>query len=267
MPEYRVPQDTIPEDERIGPVASIGSTISTERDGVEKRRPHPSTSHTYLGVLEDVTPERHLDTVSVCQIALYRLLHDLEMHRKNLEAFLESADLQTSSFRFKRIVIDWPRDEDDVTPMPSAVLVSDGAVTYANAGFGTSIIEETADVYGEGTVLRRQSFATLRIVVYMLFPHKEERRAAHAAIERNLLTEPDDDENFRKVVVPEYYDRTVRIMCKDLARPDGSAEAKTNEWELQAAFDCEVEVVKLVKVPARIQQPRVGLGVGTRVVL
>lgn len=269
MATYRIPTDAIPEEQRGGgPVDpdTIASTIATDAQGNQKRRPFPATSMTYLGTLTDVAPELRFDAVSICQLAIYRVLGGIVMHRTNFEAYVATGDIQTASFQFRRLIFDWPRDEEQIKPMPSAAIVAAGEVEYANPDLGTDLLEDTVDVYREGSVLRRLSHATMRLVAHMLFAHKEERRAAHSAIERELLAEPDDDEGHRKVVIPEYYDRTVRMMLRSLARPDGADEAKTNTWELQAAFDCEVEVVKLVTDPGRIQQPILGAQVGTTVV-
>jgi hypothetical protein len=215
-----------------------------------------------MGSLQQVNVAKQIDAVTVCEIALKRLLEPLVMHRHNLEALIINGDLQTSSFKFSRVNLGWPRREEQIKPLPLAVILPNGEAVYDMPNFESSLIDSTLDAYGEDTVLREVSRCTQEFAVHILSAHHEERRAIRAAFELNLLAELNDDQTGRRQIVPEYYNRCVRINLLGMEDPDDDGRAQANEHELVARFQAQVTVVQLVTSPGCIQKPIVNQTIG-----
>ncbi len=263
MPEMvAFPPDSYAPGQRVG-IREPLSSVQTGRDGIQKRRPADTTRVTFVERVQPVNVARQLDASVVCQIALKRLLEPLTMHRHNLEALIVNGDLQTSSFVFSRVALGWPRREEQVKPLPLATIIPNGDSLYDMPNLESNLIEGTEDAYGECTVLRQVSRCTQELVVHILSAHHEERRAIRAAFELNLLAELDDDQTGRRQIVPEYYNRSVRINLLGMDDPDEDSRAQANEYELVARFQAQVAVVQLVTTPGQIQQPIVNQTVGT----
>ena len=255
------PPDSYAPGQRVGILDPL-SSVQTGRDGIDKRRPPDTERMTFVQRVEPVNLARQLDSSLVCQIGLRRLLEPLVMHRHNLEALIVNDDLQTSSFVFSRVALGWPRREEQLKPLPMAVILPNGDTTYDMPNLESNLIEGTEDAYGEGTVLRQVSRCTQELVVHILSAHHEERRAIRAAFELNLLAELNDDQTGRRQIVPEYYNRQVRINLLGMDDPDDDGRAQANEYELTARFQAQVAVVQLVTTPGNIQVPIVNQTVG-----
>lgn len=255
------PPDSYAPGERVG-ILNPMSSVQTGRDGIDKRRPADTDRMTFLQRVEPVNIERQLDASVVCQIALKRLLEPLVMHRHNLEALVVNGDLQTSSFVFTRVILGWPRREEQLKPLPLATILPNAESLYDMPNLESNLIEGTEDAYGDGTVLRQVSRCTQELMVHILSAHHEERRAIRAAFETNLLAELNDDQTGRRQIVPEYYNRLVRINMLGMEDPDGDNRAQANEYELVARFQAQVAVVQLVTTPGNVQVPIVNQTVG-----
>lgn len=259
------PPDSYAPDNRVGIITPL-SSVQVGRDGVQKRRPADTTVMTYMDRLAPVQLEKQLDSSLVCQLALARLIQPLVMHRHNLEALLARQDLQTSSFVFSRVAIGWPRREEQEKPLPRVTILPQDETTYDMPNLEATVIEGTEDAYGKDTVLRQTSRTTQVLVVHVLLAHHEERRAVRAALETFLLAEPDDDQTGRRQIVPEYYNRVVRINLLGILDSDDDNRAQSNEYELVARFQAQVAVVQLVSTPGHIQPPRTIATVGTALI-
>ena len=265
MITVQFPPDSFLPGERVGILDPI-SSVETGNDGIPIRRGSDTSRMTYLGEIAPVNLARHLDASAVCQLALTRLLQTTTMHRFNLKALVENGDLQASAFVFAKVVMGWPRREEQLKPLPMAVVLPNGETTYKMPNLASQILEDTLNAYGQGTVLRQTSRATQELEVHVLSAHHEERRAIRAAFETFLLAEPNDDQTGRRQIVPEYYNRTVRCELLGMTDPDDEARTRSNESELIARFKTEVSVVQLVKAPGCIQEPRINVAAGNAVV-
>ena len=263
MITVQFPADSFLPGERVGILNPV-SSVEIGADGIPKRRGADTTRMTYLGEIAPVNIARHLDASTVCQIALKRLLEPLVMHRHNLEALIVNNDLQTSSFKFTRVALGWPRQGEQVKPLPMAVILPNGEAIYKMPNLESQLLDDTLNAYGEGTVLRQTSRATQELVVHVLSAHHEERRAIRAAFETFLLAEPNDDQTGRRQIIPEYYSRTVRCELLGISDPDDES-TRSNENDVIARFKTEVAVVQLVKNPGCLQEPRVAVAAGNAV--
>ncbi len=250
----------LPEDDRplnsrgriVTPTASSRVTVRNA-DGTESLIGSPPGAAHYPRQLTALRPEADLDALSAMQIGLGRLLQGLTFYQHNLEARLESEDLQPRGFKLQRIFFDMPTQQDEIEPMPSACIMCPGDRTYDQQDLSITLIEDTADVYGEGTVLRKLAHVTCELELSMWSAHKEERRGLVAGIERELLAEPNDDRGGRRVVVRDYYDRVARFTLIRSKYPDTGAQS--NEWITTFPIAADIDRVVLVGV-GRLQQPQ-----------
>lgn len=250
----------LPDDDR--PLNSRGRIVTPEASSrATLRNPDltesivrlPHGSSLYTQPLVAMRPESDLDALSAMQIGLGRLLQGLTFWQHNLEARLGSQDLQPRGFRLERIFFDLPRQEDDLDPMPSACILCPGERSYEQQDLSITLIEDTADVFGEGTVLRKLAHVTCELELAIWSAHNEERRGIVAGIERELLAEPNDDRAGRRVVVADYFDRVARFALLRDAYPDGGGQS--NERMVQFRIAADIDRVVLVGV-GRLQQPQ-----------
>lgn len=257
---FRRPPDTIPFDQQAGVIVPNG-LIEEGADGVEKRRGEPVNSQTYLGAIEPTNLARHLDVTAVMQIGIFKILDKTIMHRHNMEELVLNDSLESSSFAWNRICFDMPRIGEQELPLPMAVILTESKCVYDHSDFQSTLLEDTIDAYGENTVLRRTSNAKQTLTIHALSAHHEERRAIKKMFETTFLAEPNDDEVGRKVVIPQYYDRTVRISFVDCDYPETAPGTHANKHEVVATFECTCDVVLLVKRPGLIEKPITNLQV------
>lgn len=257
---YRTPPDRIDLDD---PNALATGLIEKAINGVEKRRsqfPHPEA---YNGKLEIVGRDRHIDTQTVCQIAIWHLLSGIEFQTVHLEALLEEDIRESRTFSIERCFFSHPSPDQKSEPRTAATILPIGEAVYNSTNFGAEFIEDTLDAYGEGTVLQQTSEMTMGMEVHIMVPYSEERRAIRSAFELEFLAEPNDDVQGRKVVVPEYYDRTVTTYFRGMGDLDDEATAKSDTREVVMRFDVQVDVVRLVKIPGFIEDIGIDTLVGT----
>lgn len=229
-------------------------------DGVEKRHGarRPSWS-TYQGRLTAVEPDRALAATEAIQVAIWHVIRNLVIHRHDLHDLVTRADLQSSCFGFNRVIFDMPGDSDLVDPLPMAAIVPAGECVYDQQGFQAVVEDGTLDAYGEGTVLRKIGSARQRMAIHVLSKGNDERRGVRRALETALLAERDDDQVGRIVVVPEYWDRTVRLMIQSTDDGDASRSVISNHLELVTLIDADLDVYELVRAPAAIRRPIIGV--------
>ena len=259
------PLDSLPYGRRVG-VTAPTSSIETDQFGNSKRRGATlADSTSYLGRLDEVAPEDHIDASSVMQIAIYNLLRTMTMHRRSLEAVVAGSPGPFSSFSWRKIGFDMPSVGEQEDPMPVAAIMKNSECAFDYQSLQTALIEDTVDVYGEGTVLRKIGIATQQFAVHCLSAHKEERRAIRSAFERTFLAEPNDDQAGRTIIVAQHYDQTVRVQMRSLDDAESPPREHANKHETIAIFDADVDVVVLVPRPVDFVRTVNNITVGTRV--
>lgn len=257
----RFPKETIP-DPPGGATANVATAAIVEGpDGVERRLPNPPGPH-IMGADSRVTGgDSKIDSGSALQIGMYRLLFGLTAHRLDLQDMIDKKVVKSDAFRFVKIMFDWPRQEDEIE-FPSALITFPDDQVFKYQHFNSVVLDDTLDVFGEGTVLKRTSTLSTPMLVVVWSDHKEERRGIRAAMEDALMDEALDELIGRRVSIPEYYDRTARFTFRNIAYSDGDESAQRNQWILVATFDAEIDVVKLITTPGflRPQFPHPNVG-------
>jgi hypothetical protein len=264
----RPAKDQVPEDDVVldhagytqpRPGFSPTIEIATQIDGVESQVARDGSIR-YGGGLLTQLPALDLDVLTVANIALSRLLYQMEIFSVDLQARIENpADLQARAFKFTDIIYEYPRAEDE-KKTPVATIEQGSEVLYGSKGETPHLLEESENVYLPGTVLRSIASASVELIVTVTLGHKDERRGVRAAFERHLLTEPDSEKFGRRIVVREYFDRSVRFQLLGSPAPP-VLENQQNRWFYLARILAEVERVVLVRSPVEIDVPRRGVAV------
>lgn len=227
------------------------STIKTLVDGTESVVPEDPSDLTQFLInppsWPPLNPERSIDSFLACQVGLFQILSAMDMWSVDVMALLRNPnDVQARKFRFQAIHLDWAGVEHDHLPIPSATISSAGPTRYNPVS--PEFLDHTLDLYGEGTVLRRNAHAEVQIVVETWFSNKDERGGARKAFE-DIFTEPEDERAGRRIVIRPYFDRVARYVMQEIEYPDHEDWAKENRFPLIALFAVDIECVKLVKAP------------------
>ena len=119
------------------------------------------------------------------------------------------------------------------------------------------LVEDSLDVYGEGTVLKLSSFLRVQVQLLVMTATKDDRAGVRRAFEDAFLIEPDDDRPGRRVIVPAYYGQTARYQLLGQTYQDDPETAQANQWILTAQLTAEISVVSLVPAPAGMR-PNLG---------
>ena len=266
----RKPLDTLPEDDRqLDARGRIVSTSDTEAvitagdEGIPTQVNRARRFQVeYPGDLRPVAPERDLDALSAMQIGCARLLQGMTAYQLDLEALLDNPnDLQSRDWKLQRIFFDMPRQEDELEPYPSAVIMSPDRRVYERQDLKTVLLEDTLDVFGPGTVLRKLSHVQTTLEVTIWLATKEERRGVQAAVERTFLAEPAQDAQGRRVVVREAYDRVARFVLTDADYPDDQVLAQKKTWIAKLQLAADIDRVVLVASPGRMEPPNMPVGI------
>jgi len=216
-----------------------------------------------------VSPHEGMDVVSALQIGLANLLYSADFYYFDLQDLMESRRPRFHPFRIDDVFFDWPRHEDDRVedarekPKMNALILLDEDSPY-DADVNPEVLEDTRDVYGHGTVLRRLASFQCTLAVVMYSVHKDERRGVRKWIEENLLAEPSEDIPGRRVVISEYYNRVARYRLRSLGYRDEHDSARSNQWSTVCRIEAEID--KVVRVPyVEMKHPGFGLDVRANV--
>lgn len=231
------------------------AVIAKQLDGTERLLPASETA-VQMPELVPVDGANLFDALTVAQFAATSAIHGLVCTSIGLKRFLETGEVQTRKFRIERIIYDWPTASDEIDPMPTVALVQNGRTSYDSQGLvGGTLLEDSLDQWGKGTILQRLGAATLQLDVIVWSAHKEERRAVAKSIEDLFLVEPQEEKHGRLIVVPQYFDRVVRLDLSGSERGDSIDAAQKNQWILVASLAAEVELVRLVGSPPTMMRP------------
>lgn len=263
MVDTRDARDQIPDEDRVIGVDGLVAPrpgyrpsveIARQVDRVEATRPVSGVPR-YNGGLLTHLPERDLDALTVACIGISREIQAMRYQVIDLMARLENDDdLQVRTCKVEKVVFEYPRQEDEAK-VPMALIEQASEVVYDSNGTTPYLLEETADVYYPGTVLRSIASASVELLITIVLAHKDERRAVRTMFESLLLAEPDSEKHGRRIVVPENFDRSVRyqLLGSPVPPTDG---AQGNRWFYQARVLAEVERVQLVGSPETIKALR-----------
>jgi virulence-associated protein VagC len=194
-------------------------------------------------------PLADLPARRVLELAGARLLLHATIWQVDAAKLVEGLPPDSRSFNLRRVFLGFPKPSEQPDPMPSATVRVAGKVEYPNDR-EPAFIEETLGTFSAGTVLRRIGSAVGKLEVTVWCGDKELRYAIEAAIEDQFLAERDEERaSGRRVLLPEYYNRTCRLRLLDIDDLTGPDEARKGRWIIAATVQAEIDRVILVQAP------------------
>ncbi len=91
----------------------------------------------------------------------------------------------------------------------------------------------------------------------MLLNNKDDRAGVRKGLIDAFMAEPDDERFGRRVLIPEYFSREARFSLVGISYDDTPDDAKMKHFPLSARFQADIEMVKLVRAPVTLLEPRV----------
>lgn len=234
------------------------ATTSENPDGfTSTTHPDDEASVTYQPSAVSVDPARKIPSLFAAQLAVAQLLEGIVATVKDDENVVTGRGPNGRQVKMTTIYIDWPPNEAEMLPATATILEADDQ-DFGDEVSAARYLEDTADKFGEGTVLFRQAFSTVKLAVHMTFAHRDDRRAFRAELE-DWLSEPQTDRMGRSVNVAAYYGAQVRIGLVSLMNRDDGDKAQANIYALVAGLTCLVPVLRLITRP-KILRPHVDAG-------
>jgi len=234
------------------------SQIKQNPDGTSTTHPSDDRQSVYTPAALAYTPGLKISSLYAAQLAVAAMLDGMVATVKDDESVAEGRTPDTRRVELSRIYIDWPPNEAQLEP-PQATILEVVEQDFGDEVSSARYLEETADKYGEGTVVFRQAFSQVTLAVHMVLGHRDDRRAFRAELE-DWLSEPQSDRMGRQVIVPAYYGAQVMVGLMSLQNQDDGDAAQKNIFTLIAGIVCRVPVLRLVQRPTRLR-PRVDAGV------
>jgi hypothetical protein len=192
----------------------------------------------------------HVDDLTAVQIAVGMILETLDIVSIDRLALLEGRR-EHGKFRLNRTHFDWPETRVDAVPVLQACVhqESDTETVLSAPSNGQAVIDDTEDVYAPNSVLQLLGEAQTRLEIVVWCASKDDRAGVRKALVEAFLAGPTDERSDRQIVVPQYYDRPVRLTFTGVGYPDTPETAQANTWPLVARVTSTVELVRLVPKP------------------
>lgn len=223
-----------------------------------------ATGSTYTSPLESASHPRAGEPIltlaprDAAMLGLWQLIKDLTWYSYDLRAVASGNDrVHTTRSQFRDVVFDWPEWSKTDAPTGIALINSVETAGFDMAGFNPRLLEETADIYADGTVLRYLGEQRIPLSIWSWCAHKDQRRGLEAALLERLAVEQNSDLPGRRVLVPEYFNRPVLYQLTGTTRPDSPDGAGANEWVLQIELTAEIDHVQLVRIPGYFEGGKV----------
>ena len=154
-------------------------------------------------------------------------------------------------------VPDWPEAGVDSEAAPKfTVRGAEDDFKFDGLGLsGPDYDEDSADVFGEGTVLLHRHDVTGTVIVETVLNSPSARDAVQLALLDRFAVEPRDMRTGRRIALKCYYDQIVRITLANNpfgfgADPSGE-KYKANEYPLMCYLEVDLPDVALVPSPGR----------------
>lgn len=201
-----------------------------------------------------VDPFSAPDALSALQVGLAVMLSKVDFWSVDMQSLFENGATKKRKFRFDRIRLDWADENDELAGhIPSAAIVASDDLTYQDDNFSAVIDDDTDDVFGEGTVLRRVGHLSTVLEVKIWLANKDDRAGVRKGLEEAFLAEPSTEGSGRMIKVSQYYDQTARYLLRRMTMPDGEQNARSKQWIVNAFFQSDIQVVSLVRKPPYVR--------------
>jgi len=179
-------------------------------------------------------------------------------------AELGSKRAEVTPHKLTRVFLDWPDAQKESMPAQSALITSVGKSTFEPSGRGARLLPDTADLFYPDTLLRylgQDQLVPLSLIIWSA--HKDQRRGIEARLLQLLAAERHTEATGRRIMLPEYFSRTIRYALEDTERPDSAEGARGAEWILDLTILAEVPHVELVWSPGRVEGVQIDVSAGS----
>jgi len=175
------------------------------------------------------------------------------------------ADLREpyTDFQLRAVTREWPEDGTDLV-YPCASIVDYGAGAYSASSFSPTVLEETNDKFGPGTVVWKLSELEADFQVDFWTTDLPTREAIAASLPR--LFAPGETQDLRLATSERYYNAPCRLSLVSVERMDDEGTAPARERRLRAVVRTVVSVLDLrVARRASLSARIVAIGPGVTV--
>lgn len=196
----------------------------------------------------DAGPSHAINGLFAAQIAVADLLSGIRVRVGDSQALAESgAHAPTRTVRIDKVIFDYPASLEEVQPL-SACIFEDSEQVF-DEEHKPFVLDPK---YSDEHQLVRLAFSTCYLAVEAWFGHKDERRAMRTALQRALLKEQLHERGDRLIVVPQYYNRQVRLVLTRAFYTDNPEAAQAGRFPLRLTLEAAVEEVMLTPRKAKV---------------
>jgi hypothetical protein len=196
----------------------------------------------------DADPRHAINGLFAAQIAVADLLSGLTVHIGDSQALAESGKASpVKSVRLTKVIFDYPAALAEIEPLAACVFEESEQVF--DEEHRPYVLNAK---YSDDHQLVRLSFSTCHLAVEAWCSHKDDRRPMRTAMQRALLKEPLLERGDRQIVVPQYYDRSVRLVLTRAFYPDNPDAAQAGRFPLRLSLEAHVEEVMLAPRKAKV---------------
>lgn len=193
------------------------------------------------------------------KLAVAELLRGFTAHDVQMKAILggDTRPAQVVHLASGAVSLNWP--ENGVLEAPLKMTISEqGVFSYDECGLsGPSMLTETVDKFGPGTVLMLEADVTGQLAIELVVAASSVRDAVRLALRRLFAMEPGDTRTSRTVVLASYYDCDIRLSLPRQAFEPDDSMVQQGKWGLLCRLDVEVPSVRLVGSPGFFQTVQV----------
>lgn len=198
----------------------------------------------------------YLDDLTAMQFGLWWILDQLEFVSLNRSKLMLDGQLEQTKFRFEAIALDHPDTEDtQALQSPMATIMAEGEteLQLAHLMDEQKLLEDTANVYGEGTILQCLYESSATLTVGCVCTDKNDRAAIRKGVISALAREPHDSRPGRRVIIKPYYDRLATYDLQGVSYLDTRDESQRKRYHVLFRVQADIEVVDLVPLPAEFR--------------
>lgn len=185
------------------------------------------------------------------KLAVAELLRNFAAYDVQVKAVLagDTRPAQVIHLASGAVAINWPEQGSIEAPLKLTIREV-GSFAYDDCGLsGPSMLHDTVDKFGKGTVLQLEADCTGQVSVELEVAASSVRDAVRLALRRLFAEEPGDTRTGRRVVLASYYDCDVRLSLARGAFELDDSQIQQGKWGLTCLLDVDVPSVRLLGSP------------------
>ncbi|HMV65360.1 MAG TPA: hypothetical protein PKA64_00825 [Myxococcota bacterium] len=201
--------------------------------------------------LVPVDKDARLEPKAVCQLAIAQVLAAMVFRSVNPKDMAAGTAGPPKTFEVGAggLHFDWPEPESTMPPSVQFTIREDedGSEEDDFGLGGGTWLEDTADVFGKGTVLVLDGDYKGMFAVETVVSERFDRDAIKRAMRDHFKREPYDKRPGRRIVVRPYYSRVVRIELAErpFTEREDPEDVQSRERSLICRLEAECEIVRL----------------------